>query len=50
MAIDQLLVLTGVALISSAAGAAAVLRGERRRAVRRVADEAQAWLDDHSDR
>lgn len=45
MPLDLVLVLSGVALISSAGGIVIGTRSERRRLVRRLPDEAQAWLD-----
>ncbi|MGI8684694.1 MAG: hypothetical protein ACR2MO_06340 [Acidimicrobiales bacterium] len=45
MPLDLVLVLSGVALISSAGGILVGGRAERRRLVRRLPDEAQAWLD-----
>ena len=45
MPIDVALVVSGVALLSSAAGVVVGTRSERRRLVRQLPDEAQAWLD-----
>ncbi len=45
MPLDLVLVLSGVALILSAGGILVGARSERRRLVRRLPDEAQAWLD-----
>ncbi|HEX2699860.1 MAG TPA: hypothetical protein VHM89_06610 [Acidimicrobiales bacterium] len=48
MPIDLVLVVSGVALLSSAAGVVVGARSERRRLVRGLPDQAQAWLDQHS--
>jgi len=45
MPVDLVLVVTGVALLTSAAGVVVGTRAERRRLVRRLPDAAQAWLD-----
>lgn len=45
MPIDVVLVVSGVALMASAAGIVLGTRSERRRLVRQLTDEAQAWLD-----
>lgn len=45
MPIDQVLVLAGVALLSSATGILIGSWSERRRLFRELTDEAQAWLD-----
>lgn len=45
MALDVALVVTGVALLSATAGIVVGTRTERRRMLRQLTDEAQAWLD-----
>ena len=45
MPLDQILVLAGVTLLSSAAGVVIGSRAEQRRLMRQLSDEAQDWLD-----
>lgn len=47
---DQVLVVVGVALFSWASGVLIGTRSERVRLMRRLTDEAQDWLDQHSSR
>lgn len=48
MPLDQILVLAGVTLLSSAAGVMIGTRLEQRRLARQLTDEAQDWLDRHA--
>lgn len=45
MPLDQILVLAGVTLLSSAAGVMIGTRTEQRRLMRQLTDDAQDWLD-----
>ena len=45
MPLDQILVLAGVTLLSSAVGVMIGTRTEQRRLMRQLTDETQEWLD-----